>query len=58
MISLGSNTNLRTFEVLRPFDVEAGKVAPSFNQIGGGIQYHSATRLGQLIKNGYLREID
>jgi RHS repeat-associated protein len=48
---------LRSFEVLKPFGVEAGQVAPAFNQIGLGMQYRSSMTLGELIDGGYLREI-
>jgi hypothetical protein len=48
---------LRSFEVLRPFEVEAGRVAPAFGQIGLGTQYRSSLRLGELLEQGYIREI-
>lgn|GEM_PF-2584063 len=47
---------LRSFEVLRPFDVESGRVAPAFNQIGMGIQYRSDLTLDDLLQQGYIRE--
>ena len=48
---------LRTFEVLKPFEVEAGTVAPAFDQIGLGIQYKAPIDLKILLKRGIIREI-
>jgi putative transposase len=49
---------LRTFQVLRPFAVESGTVAPWFGQIGLGIQLRSAAlTLGELLEQGYLSEL-
>ncbi len=48
---------LRTFEVIKPFTVEAGRVAPAFNQIGLGTQLRSSKQLGELLERNFLREI-
>jgi Tuberculosis necrotizing toxin len=48
---------LRTFEVLKPIEVEAGTVAPAFGQAGGGTQFFTPVRLELLIQRGFLREI-
>jgi Tuberculosis necrotizing toxin len=48
---------LRTFEVLKPLEVEAGTVAPAFGQPGGGTQFLTPVRLEVLIQRGFLREI-
>jgi len=48
---------LRTFEVVKPFEVQLGKVAPLFNQPGGGIQYMTPVRLEILLKRGIIKEI-
>jgi hypothetical protein len=48
---------LRTFEVLSPMQVEAGRVAPWFGQLGLGVQYRSPATLGELLENQVLREI-
>jgi hypothetical protein len=48
---------LRNFEVLKPFEVQSGTVAPWFGQPGGGTQYLSPVRLEVLIKRGIVREI-
>jgi hypothetical protein len=48
---------LRSFEVLKPFDVSAGRTSPWFGQMGGGIQYDLGRRtVNDLISGGYLRE--
>jgi len=47
----------RTFQVVKPFDVQAGKVAPAFNQFGLGMQYRSEMQLGDLLSGGFLKEI-
>ncbi|WP_344609651.1 TNT domain-containing protein [Sporichthya brevicatena] len=48
---------LRTFEVLKPFPVQAGQVAPGFGQLGLGTQYMAPVRLDLLLRRGVLREI-
>ena len=48
---------LRTFEVLRPFEVEAGTVAPAFDQLGLGIQFRTPVRLEVLLNRQLIREI-
>ena len=48
---------LRTFEVLQPIEATAGQVAPAFGQIGLGMQYRTAQPLGELINQGFLKEI-
>jgi len=48
---------LRTFEVLKPVEVEAGTVAPAFGQPGLGAQYRTSLPLAELLEEGYVREI-
>jgi RHS repeat-associated protein len=48
---------LRSFEVIKPFDVDAGRIAPWFGQSGLGVQYRSAMPLDELLSRGFLREI-
>jgi len=48
---------LRTFEVLKSIDVQSGKVAPAFNQMGFGTQFRSDQPLGELLDQGLLKEI-
>jgi Tuberculosis necrotizing toxin len=53
----GTIGDLRTFEVLEPFGVQAGTVAPAFGQIGLGTQFRSYLTLGELIEGGFLKEV-
>lgn len=46
------------FEVLKTIDVKAGKIAPWFNQRGGGIQYVMPDTIDELIDAVYLRRIN
>lgn len=48
---------LRTFEVVKPFEVDVGTVAPAFDQIGLGTQYKAPVDMGVLLKRGIIREI-
>ncbi len=48
---------LRTFEVLKPLDVEAGAVAPAFGQLGFGTQYRTSSTLQELLEQGVVREV-
>lgn len=48
---------LRTFEVVKPFEVQSGTVAPWFNQPGGGTQYVSPVKLETLLNRGIIREV-
>jgi RHS repeat-associated protein len=48
---------LRTFEVLKPFEVEAGTVAPAFGQPGLGTQFRTPVQMRILIDRGIIREI-
>ncbi len=52
-----SGQPLRSFEVLKPFEVRGGTVAPAFNQPGLGTQYLSPVRLEVLLKRGIIREV-
>lgn len=48
---------LRTFEVLKPFEVNTGRVAPWFGQPGGGTQVVTPVRLEVLLQRGFLQEV-
>ena len=48
---------LHSFEVVKPFSVEAGTVAPAFGQLGMGTQFRSAKTLGELTQQGFLRAV-
>ena len=46
------------YKVVKEFDVESGKIAPAFEQPGGGIQYYIEKKdIDELIKSGYLIEL-
>jgi Tuberculosis necrotizing toxin/Domain of unknown function (DUF4150) len=52
----------RSFEVLRPLPVESGAIAPAFGMPGGGTQFLTGSRLGDLLNpaqpgGAFLREI-
>lgn len=49
--------SLRSFQVLKPFEVQSGTVAPAFGQFGLGTQFRSPTQLGELLGRGLLKEI-
>jgi RHS repeat-associated protein len=50
-----ANTNIsNTFKVLKPFEVQAGQVAPAFGQPGLGIQYLSPVSADVLLKHGII----
>ncbi|MCB9507477.1 MAG: glycohydrolase toxin TNT-related protein [Myxococcales bacterium] len=48
---------LRTSEVVKPFEVEAGTVAPAFGELGLGTQFRTPVRLETLLKRGVRREV-
>jgi hypothetical protein len=53
----GTSGQLRTFEVMKPFPVQSGQVAPAFGQIGGGTQMVTPVNLRTLLGKGILREV-
>lgn len=50
-------SNYYVYEVIKPIEVHAGKIASWFGQIGGGIQYYlgMGKSVQQLIDDGYLK---
>ena len=48
---------LRTFEVIKAVEVDAGIVAPAFGTIGSGSQYRTTLTLQELLEQGFIREI-
>ncbi|MFR8177395.1 MAG: TNT domain-containing protein [Christensenellales bacterium] len=58
--SLAPNTDKRpytVYEVVKPIQVEGGKIAPWFDEPGGGIQYIMPESLDQLVKESILKEV-
>jgi hypothetical protein len=52
------NRPYNAYEVARPFEVDAGPVAPAFNQPGGGTQFDTApSTIQDLLNAGNLRPI-
>jgi hypothetical protein len=45
------------YEVVKPFDVQAGTAAPEFGQLGLGTQYELPMSVGSLISRGILKEV-
>ncbi|NLK72342.1 MAG: TNT domain-containing protein [Clostridiales bacterium] len=45
------------YEVVKPIDVQSGKIAPWFDQPGGGTQYQFSQSIEDLIQSGYLRRL-
>ncbi|SRR5213594_3772292 len=59
-LQFGAETrSLNAYEVVRPIDVNAGTVAPWFNQPGGGVQFKlgTGTTVQDLINSGHLRPL-
>ena len=52
-----ADSPLRTFEVLKPFPVQAGTVAPAYDHLGLGTQYVTPVPLGVLLERGILGEV-
>lgn len=48
---------LRTFEVVKALEVDAGVAAPAFGQIGLGTQYRTTLTLQELLEQGFIREV-
>ena len=48
---------LRSFEVVKPFEVQSGQLRPWFYQAGGGIGYKTPVNLETLLKHGIIKEI-
>jgi hypothetical protein len=47
----------RVYEVMKPLEVDAGKIAPWFGKPGGGIQYVTPKPASQLVDEGVLKEL-
>lgn len=46
------------FEVVKPIDVKAGKIASWFDEIGGGTQYLMPDTIDELLDAGIIRRIN
>ncbi len=45
------------YEVVRRLRVRSGRIAPWFDQPGGGIQYKTERKVGDLVASGHLRAV-
>lgn len=43
------------YEVIKPIEVQAGKIAPWLGEPGGGIQYELSLYVKKLIEDGFIR---
>jgi hypothetical protein len=50
-------TNLNTYEVVLPFEVDAGTAAPWFGQLGLGTQYELPSSVADLLDSGLLKAV-
>ena len=46
------------FEVVKPVEVQAGKIAPWFGEKGGGMQYEFSQKISDLLEQGILRKVE
>lgn len=46
------------YEVLKEINVSSGKVAPWFDEIGGGTQYQLNNSIQQLLDGGYIQKVN
>ena len=46
------------FEVVKPVEVQSGKIAPWFGEKGGGIQYEFSNKISELLEQGILRKVE
>ncbi|OAA34910.1 hemagluttinin repeat family protein [Beauveria brongniartii RCEF 3172] len=53
----GTLYNYHVYEVIKNLTVEAGPIAPWFEQPGNGIQYHLAMPVWQAVRDGFLVEL-
>ena len=52
------NKPYNVYEVIKPIEVHAGKIAPWFGEPGGGIQYELKLSVKKLIEDGFIRRVE
>ncbi|MBS5988058.1 TNT domain-containing protein, partial [Clostridium sp.] len=52
------NKSYNVYEVIKPIEVQAGKIAPWFGEPGGGIQYELSLSVKKLIEDGFIRRVE
>lgn len=60
MRAVAPGTNLRpysVFEVMMPVNVKAGKIAPWFDEPGGGTQYEMPKSIRDLLNDGVIKRV-
>ncbi|MCG8540992.1 MAG: TNT domain-containing protein [Clostridia bacterium] len=58
--SLAPGTEVKpyhVYEVVKPVEGLGGKIAPWFDQSGGGIQYKLNNSIQELLDGGFIREV-
>lgn len=45
------------FEIVKPVEVQSGKIAPWFGEKGGGIQYEFSNKISELLDQGKIRKV-
>lgn len=45
------------YEVVKPVDVQGGKIASWFDQPGGGIQYEFSQSISKLLESGIIKKV-
>jgi hypothetical protein len=48
---------LMTYEVMKPFEVNSGRAAAAFGQIGNGVQHELPMSVGKLVQKGFLKRV-
>lgn len=59
--SLAPGTELKpynVYEVVKPIDGLEGKIAPWFDEVGGGIQYKLNQSIKELLDGGYIKKVN
>ena len=54
----GGSDIRRVFEILKPLETEVGYTAPAFGKAGWGIQFRTPRSAAELLKRGFIREIE
>jgi hypothetical protein len=51
------NLPYSNYRIIKPFEVDAGGIAPAFNQPGLGTQYELPVQIDVLLKRGFIEKI-
>ncbi|EJD48746.1 hypothetical protein AURDEDRAFT_162203 [Auricularia subglabra TFB-10046 SS5] len=50
--------NYHVYEVVKPFNVTSGPIAPAFGQPGQGVQYQTVASAADLVAQGFLKRVN